>query len=131
MEKSKLAQRAYEEGRHVSWREARVVQTESDNTCKKHKESLWPVCPVWTLPVTFSVLSLEGSYKTLPLSSCAQFRYKPAIAFFIWCSSGTLCPSDARDLLILWNSPYNIFDGNVLILFSVLWLESIAVLTLS
>jgi hypothetical protein len=29
MEKSKFAQHAHEEGRHVSWREARVVQTVS------------------------------------------------------------------------------------------------------
>jgi hypothetical protein len=39
LEKSKLAQHAYEEGHRICWKEAKVLQTEPNTTYRKHKKS--------------------------------------------------------------------------------------------
>jgi predicted GIY-YIG superfamily endonuclease len=39
LEKSKLAQHAYEEGHRVGWNNARVLEIESNNRYRKYKES--------------------------------------------------------------------------------------------
>jgi hypothetical protein len=39
LEKSKLAQHAYEEGHKICWNKARVLQIEPNNTYRKYKES--------------------------------------------------------------------------------------------
>jgi hypothetical protein len=39
LEKSKLAQHAYEEGHKVGWDEARILEIESHNRCRKYKKS--------------------------------------------------------------------------------------------
>jgi hypothetical protein len=36
LEKSKLAQHAYEEGHRVGWDEARILETESNNRYRKY-----------------------------------------------------------------------------------------------
>jgi hypothetical protein len=56
LEKSKLAQHAYEERHRVSWDEARSLEIESNSRYRKHKESAHMAClinpttanPVWT-----------------------------------------------------------------------------------
>jgi hypothetical protein len=40
LEKSKLAQHAYEEGHKVGWDDARVLEIESNSRYKKYKESV-------------------------------------------------------------------------------------------
>jgi hypothetical protein len=39
LEKSKLAQHAYEEGHGVGWAGARTLEIESNSRCSKYKES--------------------------------------------------------------------------------------------
>jgi hypothetical protein len=39
LEKSKLAQHAYEEGHNICWNEAKVLQIEPNTTYKKYKKS--------------------------------------------------------------------------------------------
>jgi hypothetical protein len=39
LEKSKLAQNAYEEGHRVDWYEARILEIESNSRYRKYKES--------------------------------------------------------------------------------------------
>jgi hypothetical protein len=39
LQKSKLAQHAYEEGHKICWNKARVLQTEPNNTYRNYKES--------------------------------------------------------------------------------------------
>jgi hypothetical protein len=39
LEKSKLAQHAYEEGHRVGWDEARISEIESNSRCRKYMES--------------------------------------------------------------------------------------------
>jgi hypothetical protein len=50
LEKSKLAQYAYEEGHRVGWDEARILEIESNSRYRKYKESAHMACsttPVW------------------------------------------------------------------------------------
>jgi hypothetical protein len=44
LEKSKLAQHAFEEGRRVSCDETRILELESNSRCRKHKESAHMAC---------------------------------------------------------------------------------------
>jgi hypothetical protein len=44
VEKSKLAQHAYEEGHRVSWNETRILEIESNNRHRKYKESTHMAC---------------------------------------------------------------------------------------
>jgi hypothetical protein len=44
LEKSKLAQHAYEEGHNVSWDEATILEVESNSRYKKYKESAHMAC---------------------------------------------------------------------------------------
>jgi hypothetical protein len=54
LEKSKLAQHAYEEGHRVGWDDARILETESNSRYRKNKDSAHMACltnpisdPVW------------------------------------------------------------------------------------
>jgi hypothetical protein len=44
MEKSRLDKHAHEEGHHIQWKEVKVVQTETNNMCRKYKEIAHMVC---------------------------------------------------------------------------------------
>jgi hypothetical protein len=44
LEKSKLAQHAYEEGHRVCWDEARILEIESNNRYRKYKETAHMAC---------------------------------------------------------------------------------------
>jgi hypothetical protein len=39
MKESRLAKHVYEEQHHIQWKEAKVVQIETNNMCKKYKEA--------------------------------------------------------------------------------------------
>jgi hypothetical protein len=41
MEKLKLAQHAYDKGHQICWKEAKVLQIELNNICRKYKESTY------------------------------------------------------------------------------------------
>jgi hypothetical protein len=63
LEKSKLAQHAYEEGRRIKWDEAKAIQREPNTICKKYKES----AHMAYLENTTSQPSLEMSPFWLPI----------------------------------------------------------------
>jgi predicted GIY-YIG superfamily endonuclease len=63
IEKSKLAQHAYEEGHRVNWDEARVLEIESNSRYRKYKESAYIACT--TNPI--SQPSLDISPIWIPL----------------------------------------------------------------
>jgi hypothetical protein len=65
LEKSKLAQHAYEEGHRVGWDEARVLEIETNSRYRKYKESAHMVC--LTNPI--SQPSLDISPIGIPLIS--------------------------------------------------------------
>jgi hypothetical protein len=44
MEKSRFAKHACEEGHCIQWKEAKVVQTEANNMCRKYKASAHMAC---------------------------------------------------------------------------------------
>jgi hypothetical protein len=44
LEKSKLAQHAYEEGHRVSWDEAKILAIEGNSRYRKYKESAYMAC---------------------------------------------------------------------------------------
>jgi hypothetical protein len=44
MEKSKLAKHAYDKGHCIWWKEAKVVQTETNHMCRKYKEAAHMAC---------------------------------------------------------------------------------------
>jgi hypothetical protein len=44
LEKSKLAQHAYEEGHRVGWADARILETENNSRYRKYKESVLVIC---------------------------------------------------------------------------------------
>jgi hypothetical protein len=46
LEKSELAQRAYEEGHRVGWDEARILDIESHNKYRKYKEAAHIACSI-------------------------------------------------------------------------------------
>jgi hypothetical protein len=57
LEKSELAQHAYEEGHKICWNEAKVLKIEPNTTCRKYKESthvslighpISQISPIWT-----------------------------------------------------------------------------------
>jgi hypothetical protein len=68
LQKSKLAQRSYEEGHRICWNEAKVLQIEPNTTCRKYKESVHmplldhpisernlDISPIWTPVITAEV----------------------------------------------------------------------------
>jgi hypothetical protein len=74
VEKSRLAKHAYEEGHHMQWKEAKVVQTDANNMCRKYKEAAHIACimnpvsqpsleisPIWILLIHEEVGRLLGS----------------------------------------------------------------------
>jgi hypothetical protein len=46
MEKSKLAQHAYEEGHRIGWEEAEILQIETNSRYRKLKKSAYMTCMV-------------------------------------------------------------------------------------
>jgi hypothetical protein len=77
LEKSKLAPHAYEEGRRIRWKEAKVLEMEQNTTHRKHKESAHmplldhaisqaslDISPVWT-----PVITAEVKKTTIPSSA--------------------------------------------------------------
>jgi hypothetical protein len=65
LEKSKLAQHAYEEGHKICWNEAKVLQIDPNTTNRKYKESAHmflldhpisqpslDISPIWTTVIT-------------------------------------------------------------------------------
>jgi hypothetical protein len=44
LEKSKLAQHAYEKGHRVGWDDARILEIESNSSCRKYMESAHMAC---------------------------------------------------------------------------------------
>jgi hypothetical protein len=65
LEKSKLAQHAYEEGHRVVWDEARILEIESNSRYRKYKELAHVAC----LKTPISQFSLDISPIWIPLSS--------------------------------------------------------------
>jgi hypothetical protein len=74
MEKSRAAKRAYEEGHHIQWNEAKAVQIETNKVCRKYKEEAHMVCitnpisqpsleisPIWIPLIREEVGRLQGS----------------------------------------------------------------------
>jgi hypothetical protein len=72
LEKSKLAQHAYEEGHGVSWDEARILEIVSNSRHRKYKESAHTACstnpirqpsleisPTWILLISKKVSKLK------------------------------------------------------------------------
>jgi hypothetical protein len=72
LEKSKLAQHAYEESQKICWNEAKVLQIELHTTYRKYKKSSrmslldHPICqpsldisPIWTPIITAEVRKLQ------------------------------------------------------------------------
>jgi hypothetical protein len=72
IEKSKLAQHAYEEGHKIFWNKARVLQIEPNTTYRKYKESahmslldhpiIQPsldISPIWTLMIAAEIKKLQ------------------------------------------------------------------------
>jgi hypothetical protein len=68
LEKSKLAQHAYEEGHRIGWDDARVLEIESNSRCRKYKELAHMAClinpisqpnldisPIWILLISNEV----------------------------------------------------------------------------
>jgi hypothetical protein len=71
LEKSKLAQDAFEEGHRAGWDEARILKAESNSRCRKYKESTYMACltnsvsqpifeisPMWILCISKEVGNL-------------------------------------------------------------------------
>jgi hypothetical protein len=46
LEKSKLAQHAFEEGHKIEWDEAEILEVESNNRYRKYKESAHMACMI-------------------------------------------------------------------------------------
>jgi hypothetical protein len=44
LERSKLAQCAYEEGHRVAWNNPKILEIESNSRCRKYKESTHMAC---------------------------------------------------------------------------------------
>jgi hypothetical protein len=65
LEKSKLAQHAYEEGHRIHWDESRILEIQSKNRYKKYKESAHMAC----LTNLISPPSLDISPIWIPLIS--------------------------------------------------------------
>jgi hypothetical protein len=74
LEKSKLAQHAYEEGHKICWNEAKFLQIEPNTTYKKYKESTHlsllhhptsqpslDISPIWTHLITAEVKKITTS----------------------------------------------------------------------
>jgi hypothetical protein len=71
LEKSKLAQQAYEEGHRICWKEAKVLQIEPNTTYRKYKEAAHMSLlddsisqpsldiPIWTPVITAEVKKLQ------------------------------------------------------------------------
>jgi hypothetical protein len=72
LEKTKLAQYAYEEGHKICWNEVKVLQIESNTTYRKYKESAHTsllhhpisqpsldISPIWTSVITAEVKKLQ------------------------------------------------------------------------
>jgi hypothetical protein len=72
LEKSKLAQHAYDEGHKICWNEARVLQIETNTQFRKYKDSAhislldYPssqpsldISPIWTPVITAEVNRLQ------------------------------------------------------------------------
>jgi predicted GIY-YIG superfamily endonuclease len=72
LEKSKLAQHAYEEGHRICWKEAKVLQIEPNATYRKYKESAHislaaqpisqpslDISPIWTPIIEAEVRKLQ------------------------------------------------------------------------
>jgi hypothetical protein len=73
MEKSRLAQHAYDERHHIIWKEAKVLQIESSYIWRKYKESAHIMCstqpisqssleisPIWTPLISKEVSKIQG-----------------------------------------------------------------------
>jgi hypothetical protein len=78
LEKSKLAQHAYEEGHWVGWDEATILEIESNSRYRKYKESVHMVCS--TDPI--SQPSLEISPIWIPLVSKDVSNSKERLKMF-------------------------------------------------
>jgi hypothetical protein len=61
LDKSKLAQHAYEEGHRVGWDDARVLQIESNSRYRKYKESAHMACLTNPISQPSSAFLLSGS----------------------------------------------------------------------
>jgi hypothetical protein len=74
MEKSGLAKHAYEEGHCIQWKEAKAVQIETNNICRKYEAAANMACitnpisqprlemsPIWIPPILEEVGRLQGS----------------------------------------------------------------------
>jgi hypothetical protein len=57
LEKTKLAQHAYEEGNSIRWDEARILEIESNSRYRKYKESAYMACS--TNPIRQSSLDIS------------------------------------------------------------------------
>jgi hypothetical protein len=75
LEKSKLAQHAYEEGHRVDWDEARILDIESNSRYRKYKESAHMAClthpisqpsldisPIWIPFISDEVSNSQGRF---------------------------------------------------------------------
>jgi hypothetical protein len=87
-EKSRLAKHAYEEGHHIQWKEAKAVQIETSNICRKYMEVAHMAC----FTNRISLPSLEISPILIPLiceevGRLQSSLYKPGSSkqiFMLW-----------------------------------------------
>jgi predicted GIY-YIG superfamily endonuclease len=85
LEKSRLAEHAYEEGHRIQWKEAKTIQIEANNIYRKYKEAALMACitnpisqpslefsPTWIPLICEEVGRLQGSSLYKP-GSCKKF----------------------------------------------------------
>jgi hypothetical protein len=80
LEKSKLAQHAYEEGHKICWNKARVLQIEPNTTCRKYKESAHvllldhPISSIYWAQLSRFYLKTEIESNLRNVVFCQYFR---------------------------------------------------------
>jgi hypothetical protein len=75
IEKSKLAQHAYEEDHKVMWDEARVLEVESNSRYRKYKESAHMACS--TNPISQPSLDISPIWIPLISDEVTKSKRKP------------------------------------------------------
>jgi hypothetical protein len=87
LEKSKLAQRAYEEGHKVGWDEDRLLEIGSNSRYRKYKESAHMACLI--NPISQPTLDLSTIWIIHTLNELASHRkYQYNLTDSSWASTG-------------------------------------------
>jgi hypothetical protein len=75
LEKSKLAQHAWDEGHRVDWDEVRILEIESSSRYRKYKESAHMAC--LTNPISQSSLDISSIWIPLISNEVVNSQKKP------------------------------------------------------